>query len=282
LLADRNVYHTGEPGLDFQVFVVMSNRKWKFGYWIGSRTYIPAKVRYFLENYWFKYMVYNFPTSVINKELIRVEWRNVEFNLKIRKNQKYARDPYPFTQDPLGELNGPLPGYLRYYKPNKGDIIIDAGSYPGVFAIWLSKKIGDNGKVYCFEPDLACAQWCRDNLKVNDINNVEVITKGLGDRTADNMIKLDDFVKEKRIPQINFIKWDIEGAEVAAMNGSRKTFTDYSPLVAIASYHIVQGRQSYLKIEPALRKLGYHVDTNYTRHLTTYASKDNKTQRKID
>jgi len=50
-------------------------------------------------------------------------------------------------------------------------------------------------------------------------------------------VSLDEIVENGMIPVINFIKMDIEGAEVLAIEGAKNTIKIYKPKLSIAVYH---------------------------------------------
>jgi len=52
-------------------------------------------------------------------------------------------------------------------------------------------------------------------------------------------VRIDDWVKDNGITKLDFIKMDIEGAEIEAMIGCVETIKNLKPNFAIASYHIV-------------------------------------------
>lgn len=230
----------------------------KLGFSI-SKLVVPKNFIYHSRNWFVKHIYYRFPKRVINRNIVKIIWREEKLNLQIKLN--------------LRVLTISIPGYLRHYEPKEGDIIIDAGAYPGSFAVWLSKKIKKKGRIYCFEPDLIKANWIRECLYANCVHNVEVINKGIGKETKSNVIKIDDFVLEKKIKKIDFMKWDIEGCEIDAIYGSLETLTNFQPQIAIASYHIVDTKRTYVTLEMILKGLGYKVKTDNPKHLTTYAWK---------
>ena len=50
---------------------------------------------------------------------------------------------------------------------------------------------------------------------------------------------IDDFVRQREISRVDFIKMDIEGSEPAALEGAGETILKYRPKLAIAIYHSV-------------------------------------------
>ena len=50
-------------------------------------------------------------------------------------------------------------------------------------------------------------------------------------------MKIDDFVFNNGLPRLDFIKMDIEGAEIEALKGAMRTIEKYRPKMAIAVYH---------------------------------------------
>lgn len=192
-------------------------------------------------------------------------------------------------------------GYNQKYKLKKGNIVIDAGSYSGLFSIYASKKVGPEGKVIAFEPDPYNYAIIKRNLKLNKIINVILLKKGLFDKDTivpfdiqgisstivtlngpwkdqktinkAEVVALDNELKRLKIKTVDFIKMDIEGAEIEAVNGAKQTIKT-SPNIhfAIASYHIVNEKQTREYLEKFFKKLKMKVQTSYPKHLTTYAS----------
>ena len=57
-----------------------------------------------------------------------------------------------------------------------------------------------------------------------------------GELTA-KFIDLDTYVARKSLPRVDYIKLDIEGAELDMLHGAAKTITRYKPKMAISAYH---------------------------------------------
>jgi FkbM family methyltransferase len=188
----------------------------------------------------------------------------------------------------------PVKGYEKYRKLKEGDIVVDAGAYPGDYAVYASRKIGVSGKIICFEPDPKNAKILIKNLKNEKRNNFIVIQKGLWDSNKKidmtqsdglhsflsddktgkiEVVKLDDELKKIRINKVDVIKMDIEGAELKAIEGCKSIIKKCHPYFVIASYHIVEGKRTAETMTPFFEKLGYNVKKDFEKHLTLYASK---------
>ena len=77
----------------------------------------------------------------------------------------------------------------------------------------------------------------------------------LGEHTV-KTLSIDDLVEREEPQHLDFIKMDIEGAELAALQGAEKTIRQFRPKLAIALYHSPQGFVSIPQWLSNL-KLGY-------------------------
>ena len=89
------------------------------------------------------------------------------FKFKIRKDKIDA-----FTVDEVFKC-----GYFKNLKLNKNDIVLDVGMNIGVFAIAASKLCK---KVIAYEPDVINFNLAKENLRLNNISNVEIHNKAVG------------------------------------------------------------------------------------------------------
>ena len=51
-------------------------------------------------------------------------------------------------------------------------------------------------------------------------------------------MKLDDFIKEKGLKKVDFIKIDVEGSERYLLEGAEKTIKRFKPKIAVCTYHL--------------------------------------------
>ena len=204
--------------------------------------------------------------------------------------------PMLFYGNPYSDFADALIGYFDNYKPKKGDMIIDAGAYIGVFAIFCSKLLKGECKIVAFEPDEKNYEILKRNLKINKIKNIKTSKKALwskkdkipfaGDQEeashlsersqTNKKIDVDSLDNQlKKSKSVNFIKMDIEGAEIEAIKGCKKLIKKNKDIhFAIASYHLINGEPSYIGCEKLFKKLGMQTHTKYLdAHTTTYGFK---------
>ena len=189
----------------------------------------------------------------------------------------------------------PIKGYEKHYQVKEGDVVVDAGAYPGDYTIFAAKRVGNSGRVIAFEPDERNRVVLGRNLAGRKLNNVTVVPKGLWNREADlgfapggfgskvvssnesdatiPVTTLDGALRQLGIAKINVLKMDIEGAEIQAVEGCRETLSRSDAFVCIASYHLVGGTDTSARMETFLRSIGYQAHSGYPRHLTTYGSR---------
>ncbi len=142
-------------------------------------------------------------------------------------------------------------------EPSEGDFVIDAGAWLGDTAIVFGKAVGGKGKFFAFDPVENHLEVLEHNIKQNLDCNIEAIPFGLADTdvycppirlntyspgfNSQNqnvpLRSLDSLVKEGVIPKINYIKMDIEGAELSAIKGAQSSIQKFRPKLAISLYH---------------------------------------------
>jgi FkbM family methyltransferase len=145
-----------------------------------------------------------------------------------------------------------------------GDIVIDAGACWGDTSLYFANKAGIKGKVYGYEfiphnmdifntniklnPELEKritlvnnAVWNISGLKVfyqdkgpGSIVEIEKFNNATGEVLT---LSIDDLAMKEQIGKINFIKMDIEGAELNALKGAVSTLNKDKPKLAISIYH---------------------------------------------
>jgi FkbM family methyltransferase len=225
-----------------------------------------------------------------------------DFKIKYEKNFIVFFDniALKFDYNPYYDIIGtPIPIYFKYYKPKKGDTIVDGGAYTGIFSLIASKLIGEQGTVIALEPDPSNYQKLINNILLNNINNIIPVNKGLwsndtilefnnvgekgstfivdenvDSKMAVEVASLDSLVKKYKL-KINFIKLDIEGSEIEAIKGSKQLLKKNDINLSIASYHLLKGVKTCFQLEELLKEFGYKIKTCSADETVTYARKSN-------
>lgn len=178
--------------------------------------------------------------------------------------------------------------YQHCYKVKPEDIVMDAGANCGHLSVFFSKLVGQNGKVFAFEPDKFNIERIQNNIELNpDLSpNIKIEDLLLWDKNElidfyeagtvgssavwmpDNehcvkkqAVRIDDWVKTNNINKLDFIKMDIEGAEIEALDGCVETIKSLKPNFAIASYHIVNNEKTFIKVEQFFESMNYPYKT---------------------
>ncbi len=167
----------------------------------------------------------------------------------------------------LGEREADIYGHS--VRPvQKGDIVLDCGAYVGTFA---SKALEAGAKlVVAIEPVPQKIECLRRNFPSEiQAGRLIVYPKGVWDkeetlplhkhaahsggdsfvldrRTTSEKLQLttiDRLVEELKLERVDFIKMDIEGAEIKALRGAGSTIRAYHPALALAVYHQPTDRQ---------------------------------------
>ncbi|NJM51941.1 MAG: FkbM family methyltransferase [Blastocatellia bacterium] len=150
-----------------------------------------------------------------------------------------------------------------YSQIKPGDVVFDVGTNIGDTLLNFAKIVGNEGKVYGFEPDEKTYGKANKNIALNDFQNILLFKLGISDKTESvklyevdehnfgmnrilteesgknfnfsiiETISIDAFVVEHGIKRLDFIKIDIEGYEMHAVSGARKTLQTQKPVLFI-------------------------------------------------
>ena len=133
--------------------------------------------------------------------------------------------------------------FARALRP--GDYVIDGGANIGFFTLLASQLVGKDGYVLAFEPGVNNLPKLNANIKLNNLANIEVVSKPLwhshetvrlhlcadgsknslaahdGTRGAALLetATLNEYATMEIRSALRLIKLDIEGAEMAALKG---------------------------------------------------------------
>jgi FkbM family methyltransferase len=175
---------------------------------------------------------------------------------------------------------------------HNGDYFLDVGANIGWNTIFASKNVGDNGKVFSFEPNFKNFELLKNNVEQNLLQNVSLIQKALSDTNGELklflsnnnfgnhilspnfynpdvhndsenvfVVTLDDFLNDNQIDKskISLIKIDVEGTEPKVLIGGNKFFTEFAPniILEFSPFLIKQCGSSMFDVLSFIDKFGY-------------------------
>ena len=138
-----------------------------------------------------------------------------------------------------------------------GMCVVDVGANLGYYTLLAAKRVGPNGRVFAFEPDPENHSLLAQSIQANGFNNVVLSDKAVSDvsgrgtlffseehrgdhrifdpgdgrkRIEVSTVRLDDAIPED--VSIDVIKMDIQGAEMKAMEGTKRIL-DRNPQIKI-------------------------------------------------
>lgn len=138
------------------------------------------------------------------------------------------------------------------FLPLQGKILLDIGGAEGIFSLDAVEYIQH---AYIFE----CEPIWTDALTQTFapwINKVSIIPKYVSNKNSDTEITVDHFLKTQSFTTTAelFIKMDIEGAELFALQGASETLKNNNVQLSVCTYHTPTDAES---IDTYLRSLGY-------------------------
>jgi len=128
------------------------------------------------------------------------------------------------------------------FQFNEGDVLVDAGTAEGNFALSLVEKAS---KLILFEPD---KEWIEPLQATFEPwkEKVTIINKFVADTANSKQITLDNIISP--IETEIFLKANVEGAELKLLKGATKLLSQQKPFkIAICTYHKEQDEKEISK-----------------------------------
>jgi FkbM family methyltransferase len=172
-----------------------------------------------------------------------------------------------------------------------GMTFYDVGANIGFFSLMAARRVGPRGRVFSFEADPEIAARCRENLARNQFTQAQVEQKavwsesaavcfervdpstspdrGLGHISPDasapgtitvEAVSLDQYTATH--PPPDFLKCDVEGAEVAVFQGATRLVSEKRPIFLV-EMHSPENHRALLD---QFARHGYHsqaLDANH-------------------
>lgn len=143
----------------------------------------------------------------------------------------------------LNEISEPW--MKNIFKPNRDDVVVDVGSHVGKYSLVASKLVGNSGKVIAIEAEPENYKALLRNISINSFTNITPLNLAAFNKNSkinlyideldnQNSLKanikrgrsveveartIDSIANEYNISKIDFLKIDVEGAEVEVLEG---------------------------------------------------------------
>jgi len=178
----------------------------------------------------------------------------------------------------------------RYIK--EGMTVVEAGANHGSETVIIGKLIGEKGRLYAFEPLPILIERLSINIKINKQEDyVKIVPFALGEleqtiqfHIADEKLSnqgmgskylfslatktifveqttLDKWAERTNLPAIDFIKMDIQGAELDLLRGGADTIKRWKPVIYLEADEVQtsNGHTTLEDIFSCLDGYGYEV-----------------------
>ena len=208
---------------------------------------------------------YGFGKNPIIKKILKNLEKSLKTEFSIIQGSKMYLDPGDSLDLSINGVYGELDTKIIRDNIKEGDIVIDVGANIGYYTLIFAQLVGASGKVFAFEPEPKNFEILKKNIEVNNYQNIIAEQKIVSDESG--MVKLfiaekgivghrlqqktdsqkfievesillDNYLKNLNLSEkINFIKIDVEGAEVKVLEGSKimieksdqlKIFTEFN------------------------------------------------------
>jgi FkbM family methyltransferase len=176
----------------------------------------------------------------------------------------------------------------QHLKP--GDIAVDVGANVGLITLFMSEIVGNAGRIYAIEASYKNAKTLKENLFLNNKQNVHIINHAVSDKEMmvymkspitgynDALLIMDDkeslnsepvralsfdeIVKQWEILNVKLIKIDIEGAEIFFFKGAINYFRFNKPILIFETLETYCQRfnHSVIDVLVLIRAFGYHIE----------------------
>jgi FkbM family methyltransferase len=188
----------------------------------------------------------------------------------------------------------------EYLRP--GDVLYDVGAHIGFFSIIAARLVGRGGKVFAFEAAPENVTALEQNVRKNELCQIEINPVAVwckcgklnfgrpyagalagavfelgaqGSPPTSNLqievpaTTLDRFLEKHQPPRL--IKIDVEGAEAEVLEGAKRLFEQYRPVLICEVHH----QRAAMSVQKWLAQTGYELQwlagaQTFPRHLVAH------------
>ena len=225
--------------------------------------------------------------------LARLAWRldphdivhemapGVKINIRIDRDEELAYWTNRYDQNDDARVFASL---LR-----AGMVVVDVGANIGMYALLAARAVGTEGRVFAFEPVPELHRRLVGNIAVSGADNVSACQIAVSDRSGMALFHLgrsesmgslyraqtsasievptetlDGFLERQRVPRVDAVKIDAEGAEMHIVRGMRRLLARPDRPILFVEHNYIALRAAGSSAEELFSTL---VDCDYVPHL---------------
>lgn len=181
-----------------------------------------------------------------------------------------------------------------------GDVVLDVGAHVGYYTMLFASLVGRSGRVFAFEPDPRNFAFLGQHARLNGRENITVVNAAVGDHLGQVMFEhgsgsgtghvdaagisgadaptsndvrsrarfpvrmetVDGFARANGI-RVDAVKIDVEGAEMAVLQGAQSVLRDFHPIIFLSTHSTDLHRECL----DFLRAFGYEFEPIVGRDL---------------
>ena len=209
--------------------------------------------------------LFEYAQFISHTDVSKIEIKNAQVIFTIRavgEEIQLVCAPDDKRSTPIDTLNfgqyEPAETKIMLSLIKENTVSLDIGANIGFYSILIARR-SRKGRVFAFEPIPTTYRMLQTHIELNGISNIETYNFGFSEieqevnfyftphlsaaASLSNIIsdssveevtgrvkKLDDWIKEKN-PIIDFIKCDVEGAELLVFRGGLNTIRTHQPII---------------------------------------------------
>lgn len=187
---------------------------------------------------------------------------------------------------------------IERFDAKPGDVVVDIGAHMGRYTIISSRRVGPGGKIIAIEAHPGNFGLLRRNIALNRLTNVIAINSAVYSTTmplklylpdedsgytmhhsvmASYLVTkykeaerkyvevqadtLDNLLRKAGVDMVNWIKIDVEGAELEVLKGAEETLSRSKEISLLIEVH---GKETYAPVMELLRAHGFRIDFEKT------------------
>ena len=147
-----------------------------------------------------------------------------------------------------------------------GMVFLDGGANDGLYSLYAARRVAPGGRVLAIEPSTREFERLEANLTLNRLSSVEALKLALGSETGEATLAIaepghegqntigarvsnpkvttsahetvpietiDGLVEQLELDRLDFVKLDVEGSEVDALDSARAALARFRPIVLL-------------------------------------------------